>query len=107
MIQLRAGAMDRVITIERVTITQDGFGATQEAWAPVITVHAQLIQATAKEFIRAFGAASVATCIFRIRYVAGLTLADRVTYEGQHYRIKEIGEIGRRRGLELRCVEQA
>jgi SPP1 family predicted phage head-tail adaptor len=104
---LRAGAMDRIITIERMAATVDDFGATHEAWSPLITVHAQLIQSTAKEFIRDFGAASVTTCVFRIRYVAGLTLADRVTYDGKSYDVKEIGEIGRRRGLELRCVQQA
>ncbi|MCB1522490.1 MAG: phage head closure protein [Rhodoblastus sp.] len=106
MINLRSGAFDRVVTIERMTTTVDDYGAPQQAWVPVIAVHAQLIQATAKEFIRDFGAASVATCIFRIRYVAGITLADRVVYDGGDYHIKEVAEIGRRRGLELRCVLQ-
>jgi SPP1 family predicted phage head-tail adaptor len=106
MIFLRSGAFDRVITIERATTAEDDYGAAQQSWAPVITVHAQLVQATAKEFMRDFGAASVATRIFRIRYVAGITLADRVSYEGAAYRIKEIAELGRRRGLELRCVQQ-
>jgi SPP1 family predicted phage head-tail adaptor len=106
MITLQAGKMDRVITLQRVAVTVDDYGATHEAWTDLLTVHAQLIQSDAKEFIKAFGAAFVTTCIFRTRYVDGITLADRVTYGGTIYLIKEIGEIGRRRGLELRCVAQ-
>lgn len=106
MIFLRSGAFDRVITIQQSTVTEDDFGATQEAWTDVVTTHAQMINSSAKEFIKDFGAASVATCIFRIRYISGLTLANRVAYDGGIYLMKEIAEIGRRRGLELRCVQQ-
>lgn len=104
---MRAGKLDRTITIQRASVTDDDYGAPQEAWATVATVRAQLIQSTAKEFIRDYGAAGVTTCVFRIRYLAGVTLADRVGYDGKTYDVKEITEIGRRRGLELRCVQQA
>jgi SPP1 family predicted phage head-tail adaptor len=106
MITLRSGAFDRIITIQQSTVTFDAYGDPQETWSNLITTHAQLINASSKEFIEAFGAASVATAIFRIRYVAGVTLADRVSYETNIYLLKEIAEIGRHRGLELRCVQQ-
>jgi SPP1 family predicted phage head-tail adaptor len=106
MIILRAGAFDRVITIQSVTVTFDDLGETVETWADIITTHAQLIKSSAKEFIQAFGATSIATSIFRIRWIPGITLANRVSYETNLYLVKEIAEIGRRRGLELRCVQQ-
>lgn len=104
---IRAGKLDRIITLERATITADAYGATQEKWTCIATVAAQLVQSTAREFIRDFGASGETTCVFRIRYDAELTLADRVTYAGKSYDVKEIREIVRRRGLELRCVQQA
>jgi len=106
MITLRAGAMDRTVIIQQVAVLLDDFGDPQETWADLVTVRAQLINSSAKEFIKAFGASSVATAIFRIRYIPGLTLANRITYDGGVYLMKEIAEIGRRRGLELRTVQQ-
>lgn len=106
MIELKAGAMDRVITIESVAVTLSDAGDTIETWSTVITTRAELIQSSAKEFMKSFGAASVTTCIFRTRWLDNITLANRVNYSGTYYLIKEIGEIGRRRGLELRCVAQ-
>jgi head-tail adaptor len=106
MIQLRAGAMDRVITIQGVVVSIDAFGSTAETWSDLITTRAQLITSSAKEFIHDYGASSVTTSIFRTRYVPDITLANRVLYDGGTYLLKEIAEIGRRRGLELRCVQQ-
>lgn len=101
---MRAGKLDRIITIERVTTTVDEYGAPQEGWTTVATVRAQLIQSSVEEFIRAYGATSDTIAIFRIRYLDGLTLADRVTYASRAYDLKEIKELGRREAVELRCV---
>jgi SPP1 family predicted phage head-tail adaptor len=104
---MRAGNLDRTITIERATTIVDDYGAPQETWATVASVRAQLIQSSANEFIEAFGAASKPTAIFRIRWLGGVTLADRVTYEGVVYQIVETKELGRRKALELRCLARA
>ena len=45
--------------------------------------------------------------MFQIRYLAGITTADRVTFDGATYDIDEIAELGRKRGLELRCARVA
>jgi SPP1 family predicted phage head-tail adaptor len=100
---MRAGALDRSITIERVTTASSASGAVTEAWATLSTLRAQLVQASTEEFQRAHGASTETAVIFRTRYLAGVTLADRVTYDGAAFNLKEIKEIGRRRGLELRC----
>lgn len=42
--------------------------------------------------------------IFRIRWLDGITNADRIVYGGVNHNLKEVKEIGRRKGLELRCV---
>jgi hypothetical protein len=41
--------------------------------------------------------------IFRTRYFGGITVADRVSFNSEPFRLVDIQEIGRREGLELRC----
>ncbi|QGM46662.1 phage head closure protein [Methylocystis heyeri] len=102
---IRSGSMDRNIVIEACTRTQDDAGAEIETWAPVLPpCRAQLVQNSTKEFLRDFGAEYVENVVFRIRWTNVVTLDNRVTYDGLHYDIKELAEIGRRKGLELRCV---
>ncbi len=100
---MRAGKLDKTIIIERATTIVDDYGTPVETWTTFSTVRAQLIQASTEEFMRSFGASSEVAAVFRIRWLDGLTLADRVTYDGRAYDLKEIKELGRREGLDLRC----
>ena len=100
---MRAGKLDRTIAIQRQMTTPDDYGSGLEAWVTVATLRAQVIEAVSDEHIRGRGASTETTIFFRIRYVAGVTLADRVTYDGNAFDIKQTKELGRRRGLELRC----
>lgn len=99
---LNIGSMDRRITIEHETETVMPSGSVIRAWTPVATVWAELIQQTASEFFTGYGEAETGTVIFRVRYRPGITSADRVTYDGTAYGIKEIKELCRRDALELR-----
>lgn len=101
---MRSGKLDREITIERSTPTVDDYGIVTQVWAAIATMRAQLVQATTEEFMRDHGASSEAIVIFRTRWLDGLTVADRVMYEGEPHTIKEIKEIGRRKGLEIRTL---
>ncbi|QND20397.1 phage head closure protein [Rhizobium leguminosarum bv. viciae] len=99
---LNIGNMARRITIERETENTKPSGDVTKAWAPVATVWAEVLQQTASEFFTGYGEAETGTVIFRVRYRPGITSADRVTYNGQPYGLKEIKELGRRDALELR-----
>lgn len=101
---MRAGKLDRVITIERVASTVDDYGTPVEGWSTVATVRAQLVQSTLSEFMAAGGASSETSTVFRVRYLDGLTLADRVKDGPAVFDVKEIKELGRRKWLELRCT---
>lgn len=100
---MRAGALDRIIVIQRGSDAPAEYGTIITAWSDLATVRAQLVQTSTTEFIRNYGSSSEAVTVFRIRHLAGVTLADRVQYEGAAFNIVEIKEIGRREGLELRC----
>lgn len=101
---MRAGKLDRTIAVERKTETVTPSGSVVTAWTNLATVRAEIVQQSASEFLTGFGEAEAGTVIFRIRYLPDITTADRVTYAGQVYDLKEIVEIGRRRGLELRAT---
>lgn len=99
---LNTGRLNRRVTIERETETVKPSGSVVKAWTPVATVWAEVLQQTASEFFTGYGEAETGTVIFRVRYRPGITTADRVTYDGTAYGIKEIKLIGRRAGMELR-----
>ncbi|MET0171086.1 MAG: phage head closure protein [Agrobacterium vaccinii] len=101
---MRAGKLDKTITIERHVVTVDDYGTQTEGWTEIATVRAQLVQSTTEEFMRSFGSTGETAVIFRIRHRDGFKVEDRVTEQGQAYDVKEIKELGRREGLELRCV---
>lgn len=101
---MRAGKLDRTIVIQRATTIVDDYGTPTEGWATIATVRAQLIQASTAEFLAAYGNGSETATVFRIRHRDGLAVADRISHQGAIYDLKEIKELGRRDGLELRCV---
>lgn len=100
---MRAGKLDRTITLQRRAETKDG-PRVVTAWTNIATVRAEIVQQSASEFLTGFGEAENGTVIFRIRYLGGVTTADRIMFDGVAHDIKEIAEIGRRRGVELRAV---
>lgn len=101
---MRAGKLDRSITIERKSETVSDSGSAFTAWTNIATARAEIVRQSADEYLTGFGEAETGTVIFRIRYLGGITTADRIIFDGTAYNIKEIAEIGRRRGLELRAV---
>ncbi|WP_242217272.1 phage head closure protein [Shinella zoogloeoides] len=101
---MRAGKLDKTITIERRGEIVDDFGTVTEGWASLATVRAQVIQQGTEEFLQNAGTDAQTAIVFRIRRLSDLTTADRVSYGGRAFDVKEIKELGRRGGLDLRCV---
>jgi SPP1 family predicted phage head-tail adaptor len=105
---MRSGALDRTIVIERASVTVDEAGTPVPTWSVLYTLRAQLVQQSTDELLRREGGSSSENnIVFRVRYVAGVKLDDRLTYEGATFDVKELKEIGRRRGLEIRCIARA
>jgi SPP1 family predicted phage head-tail adaptor len=104
---MRAGALDRIIIIERQLGTglDDAGTPVSVGWMPFVTSRAQLIEASTDEYLRGYGEGENGKAIFRLRWVDGVTADMRVIWEGRTLNIREIKQIGRNRGLELRCEE--
>lgn len=102
---MRAGKLDSVIAIQRYTVIgDDGYGNQIVDWADLATLRAQPIKASTEEFIRTYGITEEGLVVFRTRYLDGVTTADRVVHDGFLHDIKEVKEIGRGKGLEIRTV---
>jgi head-tail adaptor len=112
---MRAGDLDRTITLQRRTVATNDAGTQTETWTDLATVRAQLLptepptspaapkKVATTESDQSFGFQDVAILVFRVRWRDyGLTGSDRVTYSGEPYQVIGTTEIGRRVGLDIR-----
>jgi len=111
---MRAGSLDRTITIQSRSIVEDDEGEPVDTWVPVATVRARIAEASNAETqvtydkggrTRLIGDGGTASIVFRLRFLPDVTPDNRVVYEDRTFDVGEVREIGRRRGLELRCEE--
>lgn len=100
---MRAGRLDRQITIQRSENSVNEYGTPVFTWTDTATLRVQLVESRAEEFLAGGAANDKTLAIFRVRYLAGVTNADRIAYDGKLFNIREVKEIGRRKGLELRA----
>ena len=98
---MRAGKLDRRITLQTLTISRDSYGAAIESWSTLDTVWAGVLPLKGEEYFAAAQIVAEEQLKFRIRHRTDLTEKVRVLYESQAYDVQHIAEIGRRQGLEL------
>jgi head-tail adaptor len=90
---VRASKLDRLIEIETAATYLDEYGTPTDTWACIASLRAELIQDAATEYL------------FRTRFIDGITTAERVAYGELQLHVKQVKEIGRRRGLEIHAFE--
>jgi SPP1 family predicted phage head-tail adaptor len=100
---MRSGNLDRVVQIQRPTTGLDLYGAVIQTWAPVATMRAQKMENAVSDREGARGDTTDNVITFRMRWINGVTLENRLTYEGQQFKIMAIKELGRRVGLDITC----
>lgn len=104
---IAAGKLDRRITLQRATSSQDEAGQSIPAWSKVAEVWAQVLPLAAREPFQADQRAAWVDTKFVIRYRADVGPLDRVLYGGRTYDVVGVQEIGRREGLELLAYARA
>jgi SPP1 family predicted phage head-tail adaptor len=100
---IRAGKLHHTILLQRSTETIDAAGVPSPSWSTITVLRAEVVDLTAEEEIRACGASSEASVVFRTWWSAGVELADRILFHGEPFNIRSVKEIGRRRHLEIRA----
>ena len=93
--------LDRRITIERANVVLDDLGEETETWGVHATVWAAYRRGPGVEKFTAAEVAASATARFLIRWGQGVTVEDRIIYEGRVHEIVDVAEIGRREGQEI------
>lgn len=102
---MRAGKLDRRITLERYGVTYDDFNQPTEGWAEIGKRWASKEDVSDGERIRAAQVGASVTTRFVVRFdslTRTITAADRVVSEGKVYSISGLKETeGRRVGIEI------
>lgn len=102
---MRAGRMDRRITIEKPEVTQSDSGQELITWVPVATVWAEKRENAGDERFAAKQFVGHAVKTFKIRWsttvAEALTVECRISFDGRYFNITDIREISRREGLEI------
>lgn len=107
---MRAGRLDRQITIQRKSLTQSDSGEEQTAWADVATVWAEKVENRGPERFTTQQIVGHAIKTFRFRWsttVDEITTEHRVLFDGRAYDITDVREIGRREGFEIDCFTRS
>lgn len=105
---MNIGKLDRRITLERLEQSVDtSTGEPVESWVPFATVWAAYMPVSGNEPFTASQRYAEVTTRFRIRYHPQFTPLDRIAFEGKHYDVVEVLELGRKAGQEIRAVARA
>lgn len=101
---MRAGDLDRRITLLRFGVTYNTSNEPIEAWAEAGKRWASKEDVSDGEKVRAAQVGASVTTRFRVRsdsLTRTLTSADQIVYDGSTYEIQGLKEIGRREGIEI------
>jgi SPP1 family predicted phage head-tail adaptor len=107
---MRAGPLDRRITLQRATFAQDATGQHIATWATLATVWVAKRDLSDSERVAAAEVSAEITTRFHIRWDsswADLNPKDRAVFEGRTYDIWGVKEIGRREGLEITAAARS
>jgi SPP1 family predicted phage head-tail adaptor len=106
---MRAGDLNRRVTIRRSVTVDDGRGGqTVTSWPDVDTVWASIEPLSSREFLQAGALQNAMTHIVRIRYRDDVTIKHRLYWalRGTTFEILSMRETSQQEaGLELECVE--
>lgn len=98
---MRSGDMDRKIIIQSRTLSKNASGEAEETWATFATVWAQKLDFAGKEYFAAKQVNSEVSTKFKIRWLSGLKMEMRISFDSIIYDIQSIAELGRREGIEI------
>lgn len=90
-----AGKLDRIVTLQRATVSYDSFNEQVETWETLATVSAGKRDVSSSEAMRAQEIGAQLTTRFMVRRVPAITdlnPRDRLVFEGRAYNITGVRE---------------
>lgn len=104
---MRAGRLDKRIIIQSKSVLQNGSGQPIESWSNLAEVWAQELPMRGGERFQAQQINGSAVMTFKIRYLTGLSVLNRIIYDGKTWDIHDIRRIGRKEALEIDASARA
>jgi len=101
---MTAGKRKYQIEILGETTTLNAAGTPASSSFSKAVLRAEIIRQGTEEFIRDSGASDETVIVFRTIWAGEVTPADRVSFGGTVYNLREVVPLGRRHEIELRCV---
>lgn len=101
---MRAGRLDRRVTILQQSVSQSDSGEEQVTWSTLAEVWAEKIENSGSERFSAQQYVGHSVRTFRFRYssaLAAVTTKHRLQYESVNYDITDVRELGRHHGIEV------
>lgn len=102
---INAGELDRRLTIQEPSGTQDEYGEfPNDQWADVYTnISCGVTYMKGGEIWESQQSVGNLTTDFKIRYHSGVTPKMRIVFEGETYDIKRVIEVTRRKGFVIQA----
>ena len=102
---MSASDLTQRVTIERLADAgQDDYGQPIESWLTVGILWAAVEPQAGREFVAAGALQAELILKVRIRYMAGITSADRVLHDGRTYAVQSVVDYrSEKRELVLMC----
>lgn len=101
---MRAGTLREQLVLQRRVDTRDAAGQPIAAWSDLATVWGAVEPEKGQEYFASQQLQAVSPVRFRIRYYAGLTPNDRVSWGGAVYNVKAVVDTyARRREMHVYC----
>jgi head-tail adaptor len=100
---MRAGSLDRVIQFQQRSTGLDYNGTPIDVWTAFATMRAQKLENATENRESDRGDTTDAIITFRMHWIDGITLNNRLSFEGQDFKITRLKEVGRRIGLDVVC----
>ncbi len=103
---MEARKMTQQITLQTVSLTQDSELNPVPAYTDWLTVWAEPLEKTGREFFRLQTVNSEITEAFRIRYIRGVDPRQRIKFRGKYLEIVNVDNAGER-NIELILTAKA
>jgi SPP1 family predicted phage head-tail adaptor len=104
---MKAGRLDRRITIQKQSVSQSDSGQEVIAWVDLAIVWAELLPVRGGERYAAQQLVGKAITTFSFRWsttVREITVKHRVVYDGREFDIVDVREPKRREEIQIDCV---
>ena len=100
---MRAGALDRIVTLQNRTLVKDNEGNTTETFVDLAEVYASRRDTLGSERIASGAEVAMADAVLRIRWREDVDTITRVQDGALIWDVLAIAQLGRRDGLDLTC----